>query len=870
MHVGPAPSQMMNGTTTPSPAEDEDEELYTHLLRLRDLVVAGKHAQFKLPPSALEQLKATLKVQADTPIAGHPNEAANGDAYATNAQQPTLGGLPGLSTSKPASSGLDPIFLEKSDSLVRAEGQLKRQRIERDLQAQVEQRRHTSSRDQYAGPDALPRIDIDAVLLDAQARVLPMSGLKSRAKEDDDTSFDENDYYSSQVQSDWSPNASSSKGSDKATGAFTGDFERFPGPARPSFAAESSLSAHHRGMIGSTMPSSSKHFYAKEADDDVYEPDDEDDEYTPPDAVGYGASYEDAMATDLQRRTPPDDDNSDYEPGEITQESAVPTPHRGGPQAGQTSPRVPVIRNHLTHIAAPQPNRVSPLTTVKGPNIELELVNGRPEVVQKTQPRSIPMQSRASTASPSANGVGVNGKKRRNKKRKRDFEPNNRARKRRVRESGGQSPPSPAQPEPYIKHEPVSPPPFAANVPETPMYEERLRQQYGPPPQIDLASPQIVQPQVQYVQEPPRSALRYEYAPAEPSVARLASPTAYRPVQKDTQDLRRVASMHYAQRPVSPQRQAYSPVGPYRTASMTYGEQPATPHAAPEMPKYQEVQDPPQYVRSERAPPPQYTREHEETYAPRAQSPALMPPPPLRRIVVDQFGNRYHAAEPAPAPVSARESVAPERRQQPEQLYERAPSRMAVAYAHPQHGRPYEPTESRMAPQPSPAHSQYIAEQPLEYVDANGYRLREYSNRPPEPMRYAEPPTSPVYQEPPHQRYEQMLPPSTTVPREPTSPVHVPRAYSVRPEEPIQAPVNYLRQASAAHVQYAQHDMAPPPPPVRAMSVMPTGDYGGPMQQPRAYSYAPAPAPQAVKYVDQYGNEVHPREVRQVSEFRYQ
>ena len=171
-----APARI-NGTTTPSAAEDE--ELYDELLRLRDVVLAGEHALFKLPPSAIEKLKSTVVVP-DAQLASQGSQhggAINGTSFATNQTQhqqssfPTFRGLPGLqassaslfSSAKPSSSaGLDPIFLEKSDSLVRAEGQLKRQRLERELQAQIDQRRQ-SSREKDPGVEAPSPIDIDLV-----------------------------------------------------------------------------------------------------------------------------------------------------------------------------------------------------------------------------------------------------------------------------------------------------------------------------------------------------------------------------------------------------------------------------------------------------------------------------------------------------------------------------------------------------------------------------------------------------------------------------------------------------------------------------------------------------------------------------------
>ncbi|CAK4033940.1 Hypothetical predicted protein [Lecanosticta acicola] len=868
-----------NDTLAPSPADEE--ELYTQLLRLQDAVVSGKHPHFKLPPAAIEQLKASLALVKASPAATTQQPAVNGllngAAFSANAatnyvqlppasKVPAFPGLPGLHTPiasasrnasttaapKTTPSGLNPIFLEKSDSLVRAESSLKRQRIERDVQTQMEQRKH--HRDKDSGSDPPSALDVESILAASRALETHVTGLRL-TRAGSASSFDTNDYYSSQVESDWSSPASKSKGSDNAAGPFAGDFERLEGPSGLSFPPKAAKHATRNTIANSARTAN------------VYN-EDEDDEYTPPDAAAFDSFQDPDVSINLAGD---EDDNSEYEPGEIAQESNVPTQYYQGSQAAHPSPQqVPVIRNHLTHIAAPQPNRVSPLAVAKGPSIELELVNGRPEVVAKPHPNSHAIQSRASTASP-ANGVNGSNKKRRNKKRKRDEpagQPSGRGKRKRDRQVAAQSPISPANREPRIKDEPVSPPPFA-NIPDAHPYAQRSA--HYRPTEIDLVSPRLP-PQMVYAPEPPRPALRYEYAqPTSPAVVRVASPAAYRPVQRDTQDLRRIASMHYAQRQPSPTQHAYSPV-PQRTVSMTYGD-PRLPRAPAEVEnvRYAEVSAPDhvQYVRADRSRSPPQSHQYQDPYA-RAHSPALMPPPaaPPRAIVVDQYGNRYYASEPAPpsapsrasvAPVdrhpmidsgyAARASVAPvDRRPAAETGYDRASSRMA--YAAP---AAYEQPETSMAPPPP--------RREVQYVDANGYPIREYSSYPAEQIRYVEAPTSPNYQ----QRYEQMPPPAAPA-REQTSPVYVPtRSYSVRPDAPPQAPAPYAaRQASVAPVQYARQEASLAP--TRAMSVAP--GYEG---QARAYSHAPAAAAQQVRYVDQYGREVYP-EVRQVpaGDYRYQ
>ncbi|EME47758.1 hypothetical protein DOTSEDRAFT_42105 [Dothistroma septosporum NZE10] len=866
-----APGAQMNGHIAPSPTEAEEEELYTQLLQIRDAVVAGTHAQFTLPPAVITQLQASIAaasavafVYADAPAASglvKKSAAFDSDESIYHAQQ-AYAALPGLqapiapslhsavpATLKPASSGgLDPIFLEKSDSLVRAESQLKRQRVERELQTQLDQRRHPREKD--PGVEGPSPIDVQAILTAGNARTGHVSGLPPPRAASSVSSFDGNDYYSSQVES--------------TVQAFPGHHDASGAPS--SFFAQSAVGVKASVRNPLAQPPRNLSTFAQNDgdDDDEYDPEDMDDEYTPPDATTFDDLYADAV-DQQQAQEAPDDENDDYEPDEIMQEANVPMPYYQNHQQAQPLPRVPVYSNHLTHIAAPQPNRVSPLAVAKGPNIELELVNGRPEVVHKGRQNQPAAQSRASTASPSANLVAVGNKKHRKKKRKRESEPTGRG-KRKQRNAAALSPTSPAHPEPRIKDEPISPPPFA-NVPEAFPFGHRSPQ--CRPADIDLVSPRHVQAPAQYMAESPRSGLRYEtYAQStSPAVMTVASPAAHRPVQRDTQDLRRVASLHYAQKPSSPAQRAYSPA-PTRTGSKIYGDPRLTQQtmAATEYEplRYQEsaTQDNVRYMRADHSCSPPRLQEYQFPHA-RVSSPMIMPPPTAqpRRIVVDQYGNRYYAAEPAAAPyptaAASRASMAPVDRRPVELGYERASSRMSTSYYQQPETVQYEPIDNRMAPPPS------RRDQPL-YVDTNTYPGREYSSRPTEQVRYAQGPASPVHQATP--RYETMAPPPVPPAREPKSPAYAPtRSHSVRPEETAPMLATYARQASVAPVQYVRQEA---PPSNQAMSIMPGYEHAP--QSARAYSHAPPPQP--VRYVDQYGREVYP-EVRQVpagGEYRYQ
>nr|POE94593.1 hypothetical protein CFP56_16830 [Quercus suber] len=864
-------ARMAVSVPTASPTVAEDEQLLVQISRLRDAVLAGKHTQFRLSASAIAQLTRqqngmpNVNAHAVTTVDNQQQKPPQSSQNASNTD--TANGLLEL---RAVPSGLDPIFLQKSQSLVRAEGVMKRQRIERELELQVEQRKR-SARDKDHGHEGLFS-DVNAILLSAIERVKPVSGLKPAPQPPMTTasSFDENDYYSSHVHTDWSSEASSSKGSDKEADASIADISH-----RHSHAAEFSTATLQRSQQQTVGLYHSTH-----TPEDVLRTE-EDDEYTPPDAAAFDASFKGSSAVEVIQPLPldddmqhddDDDDDDDYEPGEIM--------HGGTAQASNIpvgNAAAPVIRNnHLTHIAAPQPNRVSPLATAKGPSIELELINGRPEVVRRLQTnhRAEQAHSRASTGSPVNNGgaIGKNARKRAKQKRKRqsDHEVGRdmSARKRRDQQRDARSPITPIHTEPYIKPEPLSPPPLQQSN-GAPAYLPHLVHRRSN--EIDLVSPQNAPLSTQYTNHAPRSALRHEYAPQSPGLVRLGSPAGLHSAKRDSQDLRRVASLHHAQRPSSPYR-TYTPITPYRAISHAYGQYPQStllpaPADVTELPRHHESRGQPsvQYVQATRPRSPTRIPDYQGSYQSRAQTPALMLPPPPRKIIVDQYGQRYYAAEPVPASDIPRASVAPiEQRVLPDAIYDAAP--IQAAYGRPSQTMQYDPTSSR-TPLP-PTLPRGVADYAPDFIDPNGHRYREYSSRPAETVQHAGPRRSPVYQQIP--RYEHMPPPQAPTAREQTSPVYAPpRAYSVRPEESQQLQQyhvmpNHLRQASAAPVQYVRQE-APHPSAARAISVVPSADYGATQD---TYSYPPANVPQ-VKYIDQYGRPVQPSDVRQPNEYRY-
>jgi hypothetical protein len=283
-----------------------------------------------------------------------------------------------------------------------------------------------------------------------------------------------------------------------------------------------------------------------------------------------------------------------------------------------------------------------------------------------------------------------------------------------------------------------------------------------------------VQPVYYRNPEPSARPIRHYEEPSSPNTARLAQ----RRLERDDQDLRRVASVQYARRPYSPtSTDLYAAQSPHqgRAASHVFAERPV------EQPIYREASIRPSAT--PRYPP---DRPQEMDYLPRAQSPiadsmAMAPP---RRIVVDQYGNKYYAA-----PVETRGSVAPPaRRIEVDPYYERAITREPTLRT-PARAELYEEDDvQRMPPPPR----RYVEALEADLVDSRAYR-REPSHRPLE----AEYRPHEVMERRSIAQYEEMGPPREYLPS---------RAYSVRPELiRREVPEGYARHESVqpGHIRVA-------------------------------------------------------------------
>ncbi|KAK3190436.1 hypothetical protein K4F52_003457 [Lecanicillium sp. MT-2017a] len=183
-----------SSSTDPAAIEAYALEQYEKILRFQDAILSGKHATIKVPSSAVADVGLPA-LAASTAVSQLAKDdklvAGGGDSSAAKAQH---GVVPGQT------SEFNPVLLEKSDELIRAEIQLQRQRLERALREEVDQRRASK----HAQPDHLADLDPSAVLAEALTIVQetappPPSNEEPKATNGAESdSFDNNTFYSSQ------------------------------------------------------------------------------------------------------------------------------------------------------------------------------------------------------------------------------------------------------------------------------------------------------------------------------------------------------------------------------------------------------------------------------------------------------------------------------------------------------------------------------------------------------------------------------------------------------------------------------------------------------------------------------------------------
>ena len=696
-------SHVSNGLNDASLCTKERRE-YENILKLRDEVFSGTHPRLRLLTKAASTITPVAIKSLPRPAPqlsnGHttpsqltiPKEDAHSKPFQISNSltkplplKPSNTRLP--STSGSGSSGLDPIFLTKSEDLVRAEMRLERQRIERSLEEQVYQKK-IAFKQRISEQEAVPDFDVSDVLYQAQQLVKPLTanedtGANGTVSSSD--SFDENTFYSSQVNESTTEEADehpkkwksrpckyffegSCKKGDSCTfshdpafkqklqgvEALTLDLESIDTsrPAsprdrdRPQMVNLNGNSGHaHPTELTRLAETEDSSFHALEPQKSVNQ---KKGSYQQPSV--HRASNEEGQDPAVGLSTYRSRDNLRYDLSEQTHnrddlQSPLRYPY---PQAAQTreshmSPSPPnahhvrVVRNQITSPIAPQPARVSPLAVAKIPRLTQLQHSDHETGAPRSNRRVTSAQYVSNTVSSPSNL----------RKRRRDPDPQEAARNVAARRDF-------ESPDAFIKEEPLSPPSFL----ESSAVPSRQYGQVSKEPLIlDAASPQFRERIIYQPRKPTMVSQREVADPrglSTPIVRQVVSRAGQRYDFQEEPDLRRVLSARKIPRIQSPSQDFahYSVPHPHSARAMS---QSYIVH--PEI-------DPVRQYRASVQPQLAMNIRHDHSVSPqppsnqyssiRQETMSMAPPP--RRIVVDQYGNKYYET---PLPSERRTSLAP-------------------------------------------------------------------------------------------------------------------------------------------------------------------------------------------------------------------
>ena len=658
------------------PTDDYSQE-YEKILRISDEIFTGTHPRLKVPeqfvrkvtprnyqkpPLAsssqvtkngeVEDSQAKISGMASAKSADLPAAASDREATTTMPPIPATAAATAATTTDPPServvpkfnSEIDPIFLTKSDDLVRAELQLQRQRVERGLRDQVDKKR-MEFRKKVAFLEGKPDFDVSDVLnraLQIVRPVEPSDAVKANGAAVSSESLDEDSFYSSRApdspqpgepqqpspESDRRapPSASDETVTDVPVDQRSDELRRLETlnqsasdlemRDRLPVADQTSLYPRQTHCVQPDFPTEAYVASRSESlDKGEYSPPPPD---VPPLAIRDNHEYHRGWTANNNKNN----DNYNYN----NNNSARWNPSsRGYYFRRSMSPPgdVRIIQNHITSPVAPQPSRVSPLAPGK-----VTPYQGRAERVLQREPTSDP----GSPEPPPV--VQLKPKKRR---RVHD------------RQQAGEYSGA------YIKEEPVSPPPFADDVRvprsrpagvERPIYIDVTSPRYTPV--ADRRELSVREPAYEYDPYHPRIAEQPVQIEPTPTIPREGSRISSRRPGRDDQDLRRVASLNQWKQPDVLHDYVERSPRAVRTPSYTMVERPVQ-----ERPRYYDEPAPVytrRYIAAEETP---ISPRYRETYANEEPPVPIMGPPPQRRIVIDEHGNQYYETIPAPATAPA-------------------------------------------------------------------------------------------------------------------------------------------------------------------------------------------------------------------------
>ena len=736
-------------------SELSEGELYLmeqcrRLIDIRDEVFTGNHPRIRIPndvdPRTVAQTQAELAADPDSRVVA-TNHAGGGVSYSLAARSPSLLNSKRLGSSlqppqslprsslRPenfsapslqgtaqehkspyvtsSSSNIDPVLLTKSDVLLKAEVRQKRQRLERVLADQFEEK----EREKKSQPkrrafenEELNEYDVTAILKRAQEIVKPVKFAEIKTANGNTSasdSFDDNTFYSSQMnetsseeleqpprtrstaicrfylRGDACPYGESCTfkhdpelkqklekestravdidGSNADKQAFQVSQKSAPQPTLNGESAAKPLSNDERiaqleaqlwELKSQNLPSSTQ---TPRVDTSALQVDQEEESvYSPPDAVPPKQQQEPVDRTHGQKGRQRRNNSRKQGPS-----SEYP---RGYHAAPSPSNDVRVVRNHITSPVAPQPARVSPLAVAKMPQISH---------IQSTQRNAI--QAAREPGSGTSSGPSPQGPK----------QPLNPKKRRRGRSSGENlrnvvARRETASPEVRIKDEPVSPPRFAEPV-----------ESWQPRRRLEEQNLYIDEAPVQYRDQ---NGVLYQTRFVEPAPVRYVVDESREPPATSTYqvgDSRRVVTARPIRAPFPPSQQYSSPHPPARAASQVF-----LPRQEQDMSRQYRASVQPEtvsYISRDLSTSPRF---RDPGFGPGGNELAIMPPPP-RRIVIDQHGNQFYEQERIPLPRERQTSVVPiHRPAYPDEPYEMQGPRHSIARI-PQHASTFYGNEAQ-------------------------------------------------------------------------------------------------------------------------------------------------------------------------------
>ncbi|KAH9908708.1 hypothetical protein F4778DRAFT_718355 [Xylariomycetidae sp. FL2044] len=826
------------GPPTMSPAEIDQIREYQKVVNFRDVVVAGKHQRIKVPtavgktttttsttaisttqPSASRTTAVTASSAPTRPGGSVPavnsHQMENAQSFKANSQHPAVAvvgatpsvAIPGFSNnaSNPSKTEINPVLLEKSDDLIKAENKIRRQRIEKSLRDEVDQKK-SLAKSTLPPSEQIPDFDLSDVLAKAltlvQATAAPIANnVSPPAEAEASDSFDENTFYSSQhetPESHASPHTRKTPSDVQMQDAPSVPTQRDPYvPAQqpPPTSQPLPLPISRRqqadtdGNAHSLRPSGSSNHYPQNTGMEATISQDKPNPRVA-NAAREGFVRQQRMRDDVETQVISSDSgvasrsdkSGNTDSDQPFDHSILQTSHPMLPNTSIRHRGEPLVRAHDLSPYAPQPAHVSPLAMGLHSNIserERNTIMGAPAQVTALR------QEGGTNTSPESSPQGERGSKKKNKKKNK-------------RKSEGR--PAEAPVSPTIKPEPRSPSPLTA--PQFTRPQKRIRR----------AEPEVIYDEPRL--ERPVSRIRHEvYASGSESIGR--APLGYERVQDPYQGDARHSVSHRMEPPVYEERRPDGTIIQYirRPRSPV-----ALPYGAPEPRSMRSTTySAMDHVYREA---PAYAREGRMSVRPfadraRSRSPVLVErhspiTAPTTRIMVDEFGREFF--EPQRASTAARRSAMPLVRPAEPEAYERAPlrglSRMAGPETIEQDGVIYR----RASPSYGPRR---VITQPEYPTDYRSYRERDYSVQPLGPPR----PESVQRREAPERR---MLPP------EEISREYLQRSNSVRPVDamPYYSRVQSVRPeaprqyAPSVHPE-ARRDVVPQA--LREFSVRPVG-----------------------------------------------